>query len=163
MNPNTEFQTRELAEHLLASHWRICAAESCTGGLVAKTFTDLAGSSDWFDRGFVAYSNEAKVDMLGVSEQTLRDHGAVSEETAREMALGALQHSHAEVAVAVTGIAGPGGGTMRKPVGTVCFGFAIGDHVSTQTMHFEGDRQQVRQQSLEFVLQRVMSLLVEAG
>lgn len=160
MKNSIESNTRLLAEHLLARHLRISTAESCTGGLVAKTFTDLAGSSDWFDRGFVTYSNQAKIDMLGVSDQTLQEHGAVSEETASEMVVGALQHSEAGVAIAVTGIAGPGGGTPSKPVGTVCFGFALGEEVWTEKMYFNGDRQQVRQQSLEFVLQRLLGLLM---
>jgi nicotinamide-nucleotide amidase len=159
MTLNIEQLTQQLAEKLTASGLLICCAESCTGGLIAKTCTDLAGSSDWFERGFVTYSNQAKMDMLGVSPETLQQHGAVSEQTAAEMALGAIQHSRAQVALAVTGIAGPGGGSPQKPVGTVWFGFAVAGSVSCEKRVFEGDRQQVRQSSLLFALQHVIQLL----
>ena len=136
------------------------AAESCTGGWVAQTVTAIAGSSDWFDRGFVTYSDAAKQEMLGVSARTLASHGAVSEETAREMATGALAHSRAQVAVAITGVAGPGGGSLEKPVGMVCFAWAVKDRApGAQTRHFKGNRESVRRQSVIFALQGTLELL----
>lgn len=138
----------------------LATAESCTGGWVAQAITAIAGSSDWFERGFVTYSNEAKQEMLGVSAATLSERGAVSEQTAREMAEGALAHSRAQVAVAVTGIAGPGGGSPEKPVGTVCFAWGLkeGTH-GAETRRFDGDRESVRQQSVIVALQGVLDLL----
>jgi nicotinamide-nucleotide amidase len=159
MTSNPEQLTRQLAEKLTNSGSMICTAESCTGGLIAKTFTDLAGSSDWFDRGFVTYSNQAKVDMLGVSSETLQQYGAVSEATASEMAIGAIANSGAQYAIAVTGIAGPGGGSPEKPVGTVWFGFATPENIICEKQIFEGDRQRVRQNSLQYALQRVLQLI----
>ena len=136
------------------------AAESCTGGWVAQTVTAIAGSSGWFDRGFVTYSDAAKQEMLGVSARTLASHGAVSEETAREMAAGALAHSRAQVAVAITGVAGPGGGSPEKPVGMVCFAWAVKDRApGAQTRHFKGNRESVRRQSVIFALQGTLELL----
>jgi nicotinamide-nucleotide amidase len=138
---------------------RVAIAESCTGGLIAGAITDVAGSSDWFERGFVTYSNEAKRELLGVSDATLAAHGAVSEAVAAEMAGGALRASHADVTVAVTGVAGPVGGTPAKPVGTVCFAWAArGAPVRTETRRFGGDRAQVRAASVE----RALAGLVEA-
>jgi nicotinamide-nucleotide amidase len=140
----------------------LATAESCTGGWLAKVCTDLAGSSGWFERGFVTYSNEAKQDMLGVKAATLAQHGAVSEAVVAEMARGALQHSRAQVAIAISGIAGPGGGTADKPVGTVCFAWAIqkrGDMLLTATRHFVGDREAVRRQAVQHALQEVLPLL----
>jgi nicotinamide-nucleotide amidase len=143
----------QVGELLRANGQRLATAESCTGGWVAQCLTAIAGSSDWFERGFVTYSNEAKVDMLGVEAETLLAHGAVSEATAAAMAAGALRHSRADWALSVTGIAGPGGGTADKPVGTVCFGWAaIDGRVETQTVHFAGDRAQVRAQSVALAL-----------
>jgi nicotinamide-nucleotide amidase len=159
MTSNPEQLTRQLAEKLTNSGSMICTAESCTGGLIAKTFTDLAGSSDWFDRGFVTYSNQAKVDMLGVSSETLQQYGAVSEATASEMAIGAIANSGAQYAIAVTGIAGPGGGSPEKPVGIVWFGFATPENIICEKQIFEGDRQRVRQNSLQYALQRVLQLI----
>lgn len=159
MSDEIEKLTHQLAAQLLQKAYKICTAESCTGGLIAKTFTDLAGSSDWFDRGFVTYSNQAKVDMLGVLTSTLETHGAVSKAVAEEMAAGAINHSEAQFAVAVTGIAGPGGGSEKKPVGTVWFGFAIEDRVTTEKQCFAGDRAQVRVASLGYALQRLNDLL----
>jgi nicotinamide-nucleotide amidase len=122
--------------------------------------TAVAGSSDWFERGFVTYSNAAKEELLGVQAATLARFGAVSEETAREMALGALEHSHGTIALAITGVAGPTGGTATKPVGTVCFAWAGKDlAVSAETRHFAGDREAVRRQSVEYALERVLELL----
>ena len=147
----------ELARTLQDRSWMLATAESCTGGMIAAACTDLAGSSDWFERGFVTYSNEAKQEMLGVAADTLVAHGAVSEATAAAMAAGALRHSHADWALAVTGIAGPGGGSKDKPVGTVCFGWAAFDgRVETQTLHFSGDREQVRAQSVAHALGGVL-------
>ena len=129
----------------LANRLTLVTAESCTGGWVAQCLTAIAGSSTWFERGFVTYSNEAKQEMLGVSTATLQRHGAVSEEAAAEMAVGALLHSHADWALAITGIAGPSGGSPEKPVGTVCFGW-VGKtaQTSTATCHFSGEREDIR-------------------
>jgi nicotinamide-nucleotide amidase len=135
----------------------LATAESCTGGWVAQAVTSVAGSSEWFDRGFVTYSNDAKREMLGVRAETLERHGAVSEETAREMAAGALAASRAHVAVAITGVAGPTGGTPQKPVGMVCFAWAVrGGAIDAATRRFEGDREAVRRQSVMFGLQGVL-------
>ncbi len=138
----------QLAMELLQRGQRVCTAESCTGGLIAKSFTDLAGSSDWFDRGFVTYSNAAKSEMLGVPASLIDDYGAVSEAVASAMASGALRHSEADYAIAVTGVAGPGGGSAEKPVGTVWIAFASADHLEAQCHHFEGDRAAVREATL---------------
>src|SRR5437868_1655786 len=130
-------------------HLVLAVAESCTGGWVAQAVTSVAGSSDWFDRGFVTYSNVAKQELLGVGGDTLRHHGAVSEQTAREMVQGALARSHAHVALAITGIAGPGGGTPEKPVGTVWLAW-FGKERSLRTAHhvFDGDREAIRRQAV---------------
>jgi nicotinamide-nucleotide amidase len=141
-----------LATALLEKGWQLAVAESCTGGMIAAACTDLAGSSAWFERGFVTYSNAAKTEMLGVLEDLLAQHGAVSEPVAAAMAQGALQRSHANIAASVTGIAGPSGATAGKPVGMVCFGFATASGVSTVTMHFTGDRAAVRQQAVDYAL-----------
>jgi nicotinamide-nucleotide amidase len=141
----------------------LVTAESCTGGMVATAITDISGSSGWFERGFVTYSNAAKEEMLGVRPQTLARHGAVSEETAREMALGALAHSRADVALAITGVAGPSGGSAEKPVGTVCFAWATkGAAARSETRRFAGDREAVRRQSVERAFHGVLELL-DAG
>jgi nicotinamide-nucleotide amidase len=138
-------------------------AESCTGGWVAQVVTSVAGSSDWFERGFVTYSNDAKREVLGVPAETLKRSGAVSEETAREMAKGALANSKATLALSITGIAGPTGGSAAKPVGTVCFGWARrGAAPLTETRVFAGDREAVRRQSVVHALEKVLELL-EAG
>jgi nicotinamide-nucleotide amidase len=138
----------------------LACAESCTGGWVAQAVTAVAGSSDWFDRGFVTYSNAAKQEMLDVAPETLDRYGAVSEETARAMAQGALAHSRAGIALAITGVAGPTGGTPAKPVGMVCFAWAMRNGgTESRTLRFGGDREQVRRQSviaaLEGVLERI--------
>ncbi|HZS67866.1 MAG TPA: nicotinamide-nucleotide amidohydrolase family protein [Burkholderiales bacterium] len=149
-----------IAARLAAHGAMLATAESCTGGWAAQVLTALAGSSNWFERGFVTYSNGAKQEMLGVRAETLARHGAVSEETAREMALGAIAHSGASVALAVTGIAGPGGGTREKPVGTVCFAWALkGAAARSETRRFSGDREAVRRQSVERALAGVLELL----
>ena len=145
---------------LRAKGLMLTTAESCTGGWVAQAVTTIAGSSDWFERGFVTYSDAAKQEMLGVSARTLAARGAVSEQTAREMAIGALAHSRAQVALAITGIAGPGGGSADKPVGTVCFAWALkSGAVSAATRLFKGDRESVRRQSVIAALQGVLELL----
>ena len=137
----------ELGAALKARGFMLALAESCTGGMVAQAVTSVAGSSAWFDRGFVTYSNAAKIDMLGVSAQTLEKFGAVSEQTAAEMAAGAIKHSQAHIAGSITGIAGPDGGTADKPVGTVCFGIAQAKQYITITQHFTGNREAIRQQA----------------
>jgi nicotinamide-nucleotide amidase len=155
----------ELGRGLLDNSMVFATAESCTAGGVAYAVTIQAGSSAWFDRGFVTYSNESKIQHLGVSLSYLRDFGAVSEPVARQMALGALTHSAAQIAVAITGIAGPDGGTAEKPVGTVCFGWAIrrdpsaAPWVQTATRHFEGGRAAVRTQAIITALEGTVSLL----
>ena len=148
-------------ERLRTSGDTLATAESCTGGWVAQSITAIAGSSEWFERGFVTYSNEAKQEMLGVSPDTLARHGSVSEQTASEMAAGALEHSHAGFAVSITGVAGPTGGSRAKPVGTVCFGWArrADGSVRVETRRFEGDREAVRRQSVVHALQGVIEWL----
>ncbi|QTN30359.1 CinA family protein [Rhodoferax sp. AJA081-3] len=148
-----------VANFLLSHQWKLATAESCTGGLIAACCTDVAGSSDWFDRGFVTYSNAAKTEMLGVDAALITEHGAVSEPVARAMAQGALQHSAAQVALAVTGVAGPGGGSPAKPVGTVWLGWATPAGVVTELHHFAGDRAQVRAATVQHALQRLLELL----
>ena len=138
----------------------LATAESCTGGWVAQTVTAVAGSSEWFERGFVSYSNASKQELLGVRRETLERHGAVSEETACEMARGALAASRGTLALAITGVAGPSGGTPAKPVGMVCFAWASKDGaVRSETRHFTGDREQVRRQSVMRALQGVVEWL----
>jgi len=150
----------ELGVRLTGSNAVCAAAESCTGGLVAGAITAIAGSSGWFDRGFVTYSNEAKMEMLGVPEGTLTRHGAVSEATARAMAEGALARSGAAIAVAVTGVAGPGGGSPEKPVGMVCFAWAkFGTSTTAATHHLPGDRQAVREASVVVALEGLLARL----
>lgn len=142
----------ELGGHLRRRGWWLACAESCTGGGIAAALTDIAGSSAWFDRGFVTYSNEAKQDMLGVSGTTLAHFGAVSRETVLEMASGALAHSRAQLSVAVSGIAGPGGGTPDKPVGTVWLAWATQDLVSAHCARFTGGRARVRAAAVDAAL-----------
>jgi nicotinamide-nucleotide amidase len=157
---DTQALTRQLAGLLLAKGHMMATAESCTGGMIAAACTDLAGSSAWFERGFVTYSNEAKTELLGVPAALITEHGAVSEPVARAMAEGALRHARAHIAVAVTGVAGPGGGSTDKPVGSVWFGWATATGVKTQLRHFDGDRQQVRQATVRHALQGLNDLLV---
>ena len=137
----------------------LVTAESCTGGWVAQAVTSVAGSSGWFERGYVTYSNAAKRDALGVPEATLLRHGAVSEQTARAMARGALLRSRGNVAVAVTGVAGPGGGSPDKPVGTVCFAWARGRGMRSETRRFRGGRASIRRQSVLHALRGVLKCL----
>jgi nicotinamide-nucleotide amidase len=148
-----------LAELLIGKQWRLVTAESCTGGMISAACTDLAGSSAWFERGFVTYSNDAKMELLGVEERILRRAGAVCQGVAKAMALGAIAQSHAEVAVAVTGVAGPTGGSPAKPVGTVWFGFALPGKVVTEKCHFDGDRAAVRSATLHHAINRLIALL----
>ena len=152
----------QLGESLRQRGLMLATAESCTGGWVAQAITAISGSSQWFERGFVTYSNDAKVEMLGVRPATLEQHGAVSESTVREMAQGALAHSHAQVAVAVSGIAGPGGGSLEKPVGTVCLAWA-GNGMETRThcLQFMGNREAVRRQAVAALLRGLLDLLHE--
>jgi nicotinamide-nucleotide amidase len=163
-------EVESLAQALMQRGWKLATAESCTGGMIAARCTDLAGSSHWFERGFITYSNEAKHESLGVSQALLSQHGAVSEPVARAMALGALQHSHAQVTVAVTGVAGPGGGSARRPVGTVWMAWCLpGDSgptlgaetafVKTECRQFPGDRAAVREATLQHVLATLNELL----
>ncbi|WP_269935036.1 nicotinamide-nucleotide amidase [Serratia liquefaciens] len=157
----SEQQLRKLSvavgEKLKANGQWITCAESCTGGAIAKAITDIAGSSAYFDRGFVTYSNTAKHELLGVAEATLNAHGAVSEEVVREMAQGALHAARANLALSVSGIAGPDGGSVQKPVGTVWFGFAESSgRVLAKKMQFSGDRDAVRLQATIFALQTAL-------
>lgn len=156
----SETLSQRVGNALLSRGWRLATAESCTGGGIAAALTDVAGSSQWFERGFVSYSNEAKQDMLGVSAETLVSHGAVSEATVSEMVTGALARSRAQVAVAVSGIAGPTGGTPDKPVGTVCLAWWVtGAAPVVRTEHFGGARAAVRAQTVECALQGVLDML----
>ena len=148
-----------IANMLIERRWGLATAESCTGGMIAAACTDLAGSSQWFDCGFVTYSNDAKTRMLGVEPSLLEQHGAVSEAVARAMAFGALRHSSAQVSVAVTGIAGPSGGCAGKPVGTVWFGWQVGERASSERMVFSGDRAAVRQATVDHALQGLLMRL----
>jgi len=157
----------QLGESLKARGLMLALAESCTGGMAAQYVTAIAGSSNWFDCGFITYSNAAKQKLLEVKEQTLTQYGAVSEQTAHDMAVGALQHSLADIVASITGIAGPDGGTESKPVGMVCFGFALkinqphnqtNIQVTTQTMHFTGNRDAIRRQSAAKALDTLITL-----
>ena len=159
---DTELQSlsERVGRALLAGQQSLATAESCTGGWVAEVVTATAGSSQWFERGFVTYTNVAKAEMLGVSTHALVSHGAVSEETVAEMVGGALTHSHATVALAVSGIAGPAGGSPGKPVGTVCFAWcSAGEVPQTETRHFSGDREAVRRQSVIHALEGLLTRL----
>jgi nicotinamide-nucleotide amidase len=154
----------ELGRVLAQAGLRLALAESCTGGWIAKVVTDVAGSSSWFDRGFVTYSNEAKMDLLGVPGEVLESHGAVSEQTVRHMAEGALRRAGVDVTVAVSGIAGPGGGSERKPVGTVCFAWARrGAETLTESSCFPGNRDLVRRRAVGHALHGLLNLLKDQG
>ena len=160
--PDIESLAGALGQRLLTRQWRVATAESCTGGLVAGAITAIAGSSDWFDRGFVTYSNAAKRELLGVAEAVLRDHGAVSEPTAIAMAEGALTRSDALLSVAITGIAGPGGGSPAKPVGMVCFAWARRSGATISATHYlGGDRAEVRQASVAIALRGLLDLAAD--
>lgn len=152
---------QQLAQLLRQRGWMLASAESCTGGLIAAACTDLAGSSTWFERGYVTYSNAAKTELLGVATELLSQHGAVSEAVARAMVLGALAGARAEVALAVTGIAGPDGGSVDKPVGTVWFAWNINGRVHSQVQHFTGDRADVRAAATQHALSQLLAHLRE--
>jgi nicotinamide-nucleotide amidase len=167
---STHTLTEQLAEALLQHGWMLASAESCTGGMIASRCTDLSGSSQWFERGFVTYSNEAKHEMLGVNTALIAEYGAVSEAVAQAMALGAMRHSRAQVTVAVTGVAGPTGGSADKPVGTVWFAWATPSDagptlgaetawVKTEVKHFTGDRAAVREATVQHALHTLLALL----
>ena len=153
----------ELATLLETAGWKVALAESCTGGLVCATLTSLAGSSNWFERGYITYSNQAKTECLGVPAVLIESHGAVSEPVARAMAEGAQRNAKVKAAISITGIAGPTGGSSEKPVGTVCFAWAIEGEESVattcKTKLFAGDRQAVRQQATAFALEELLALL----
>ena len=150
---------KQVGTALKAHGMTLATAESCTGGGIAQAITRISGSSAWFDRGFVTYSNVSKAEVLGVSPETLELYGAVSEATVREMAEGALQYSRAQVALSVSGIAGPTGGTKEKPVGTVWFAWATNDNVRTACHHLSGDRDAIRVKSVRIALEGVVNLL----
>jgi nicotinamide-nucleotide amidase len=157
----TEFTSllEEVASQLKKMHWQLVTAESCTGGLIASSITDMAGSSSWFERGFITYSNLSKQDMLAVPEKLILKYGAVSKEVAGAMAVGALQHSVGQIALAVTGVAGPDGGSIEKPVGTVCFAWALrtSDPILLKK-RFNGNRQEIRIAACQEALQGVLHL-----
>jgi len=158
---------RELAERagqaLQKKHWLLATAESLSGGGVAMAMTDISGSSEWYDCGFVAYSNASKIELLRVPAAVLAQYGAVSEEVAGEMAKGALIDTDAHVSLATTGIAGPTGAVPGKPVGTVCFGWAAGEHVHTERLVFTGDRQSVREQTIAHALRGLLRFMEKIG
>jgi nicotinamide-nucleotide amidase len=164
--PAPEFDTPALLTQLAAllqqKGWMLATAESCTGGLIAGACTDLSGSSNWFERGFVTYSNAAKNEMLGVDAALIAAEGAVSEPVARAMAEGAVARSAAQVAVAVTGVAGPTGGSAEKPVGTVWFGWSVAGRVHTERRRFDGDRATVRAATVHHALATLSTLLQSA-
>ncbi|TPG23096.1 CinA family protein [Variovorax guangxiensis] len=151
-----------VADRLQRRGWMLATAESCTGGLIAAACTELAGSSAWFERGFITYSNEAKAEAIGVDVALLAAHGAVSEPVVRAMTQGAITHARAQVALAVTGIAGPTGGSPDKPVGTVWFGWSVGGVVRTERRRFDGDRATVRAATAQHSLQTLALLLADA-
>lgn len=163
MNPSITLLTQQLAQTLLAKGFKIALAESCTGGLLAAQLTSLAGSSDWFERGFVTYSNQAKEESISVPKELIERYGAVSEEVAKAMAEGVLKNSLAQVSVAITGIAGPGGGSANKPVGMVCFawGMRVADQIQThsQTKQFSGDRQSIREEACVYAIESLLAQL----
>jgi nicotinamide-nucleotide amidase len=150
---------QRLAERLLDLKWMMATAESCTGGMIAAHCTDLAGSSAWFERGFVTYSNEAKTELLGVPASLIAQDGAVSQSVARAMALGACHRSKAHISVAVTGIAGPAGGSAEKPVGTVWLAWCVEGNVQTEMRLFPGDRAQIRQATTQAALEGLLKRL----
>lgn len=161
MNITTEQLSALATEvgHLLKDQGlQLVTAESCTGGWLSKVITDIPGSSHWFDRGFITYTNISKREMLGVSAETLVRYGAVSEETVREMVKGALKRSHGQVSVGISGIAGPGGATIYKPVGTVCLAWNVKGVIKSITQQFEGDREQVRGQAVRDALQGLLKV-----
>jgi nicotinamide-nucleotide amidase len=161
VSTNGELLEEKVGRLLSRGGLSLAVAESCTGGLIGHRITSVAGSSDYFERGMVVYSNQAKEELLGVRHETLKTFGAVSAETAREMAFGARDKARTDIGLSVTGIAGPGGGTGEKPVGTVYFGLAHGDHVESHLRRFMGDRSQVKTQSAETALDLLRRYLEE--
>jgi len=159
MDKDSLKSVQAVADRLLKHRQKVCTAESCTGGLIAKTFTDLAGSSDWFECGFVTYSNDAKNEMLAVPASLIEDYGAVSEAVATAMASGALRHSKADYSIAVTGVAGPGGGSDDKPVGTVWIAVASAEQMVARRYQFDGDRQAVRVATMQTALELLLDLV----
>ena len=156
--------SKEVAKLLIARGWTLALAESCTGGLVCAALTDLAGSSDWFERGYITYSNQAKTECLDVAAETIESFGAVSEQVAKAMSEGAQKNAGVNISVSITGIAGPAGGSIEKPVGTVCFGWTIQKEnlaaiTICKTMQFSGDRQAVREQARDYALSELIKLL----
>ncbi|MCK6394852.1 CinA family protein [Zoogloea sp.] len=157
MDTRLEALSRAVGDHLQSRGWRLATAESCTGGWVAEVVTATAGSSAWFDCGFITYSNDAKCALLGVSPMTLARHGAVSEQTTAAMVRGTLERAEADLALSISGVAGPTGGSPEKPVGTVCFGWGrAGETPGTATCHFDGDRESVRYQAVVFALEELL-------
>lgn len=156
---NMDQLCRVVADALLQRNWQLCTAESCTGGLIAAHCTDLAGSSLWFERGWVTYSNAAKTELLGVPAALIEQHGAVSEPVARAMARGARSHAAAQASIAVTGIAGPGGGSPDKPVGTVWLAWDVNGEISAERCLFAGDRAAVREATVRYALQGLLQRL----
>jgi nicotinamide-nucleotide amidase len=156
-------KAEQLADALRDKGWMLATAESCTGGMIAAACTDLAGSSEWFERGFITYSDQAKTELLDVDAALIQANGAVSEVVARAMAFGAVRHSRARVSVAVTGIAGPSGGSKEKPVGTVWFGFMVDGRLTSETRRFDGDRAAVRQATVAHAFDGLLARLAEAG
>lgn len=151
---------RELGDMLQARGWMLATAESCTGGWVGQLLTAIPGSSAWYERGFITYANAAKQEMLGVPAEILETHGAVSEETASAMAAGALAHSHAQATLAISGIAGPGGGTPQKPVGLVCYGWALADGTRmSSTCRLDGDREEIRSRAVAAAMRGLIELM----
>ncbi len=149
-----------LGQKLHAKGWMLATAESCTGGWLAQVVTAIPGSSAWFDRGFITYSNMAKQEMLGVRAVTLQAYGAVSEETVREMAAGVLEHSRGHISAGISGVAGPGGGTPKKPVGTVCIAWATGDQAPFSTVcRLSGDREEIRSRAVAAALRGLIELI----
>lgn len=158
--PHLSVLIKEIASHLKSAQWQLVTAESCTGGLIASAITEIPGSSVWFERGFVTYSNLAKQEMLSVPYELLEQFGAVSEEVASAMATGALQHSAGQIALSVTGIAGPDGGSIDKPVGTVCFGWVTRDSSPlTLKKQFGGSRHDIRMAACKEALQGILPLI----
>jgi len=145
-------EAQQLSEQLIANDMTISVAESCTGGSFSRALTSIPGASSYFDCGYITYSNQSKVEILGVDIKTLRTYGAVSEEVALEMVIGVTDKSHSDLAVSITGVAGPTGGTPEKPVGMVCFGFSCEGKTSTNTQLFSGDRSNIVSQSVSYAL-----------
>ncbi len=156
----TQDLVSQLAGALLKKEWHLSTAEACTGGLVAAAITELTGSSDWFERGYVTYSNSAKSEDINVSQELIAQHGAVSDQVARAMVIGAKQSSNSDIALSITGIAGPTGGSIEKPVGTVCFAWILANNaIYSETKLFSGNRQEIRAQACEFSLKKLLELV----